>query len=115
MKTYREPNNLSGTHIRRCICLLLTSFFFLGVVALAMHHHDAFFPLKNCTICKAKTSFSSVLNKIKADPPITMVTVNQCSEEIYFTFPGIKFYYQAPFIASLLPNPFLNKAPPFVS
>ena len=58
MKTLKEPNNRSGTRIRRCIGLLLTSCFFLGVVALAMHHHDVSFQLKSCAICKAKTSFS---------------------------------------------------------
>lgn len=115
MKTIREPNNCSGKRIRRCIGLLLTSCFFLGVVALAMHHHDAFFQLKSCAICKAKASFLSTLNKVKADPPLIMATVNHCSEEIYFTFSLMKYRHQIPFIASLLPNPFLNKAPPFIS
>jgi hypothetical protein len=115
MKTSKGPDNRIGTRIRRCIGLLLTSCFFLGVVALAMHHHDAFFQLKSCAICKAKTSFSSTLNKVKADPPQTMATVNHCSEENYFSFSRIKFHHQTPFISSLLPNPFLNKAPPAIS
>jgi len=115
MKTSKEPNHRSGTRIRRCIGLLLTSCFFLGVVALAMHHHDAFFQLKSCAICKAKTSFSGTLNKGKADLPVSIETVNHCSEGIYFTFSRIEFHHQTPFIASLLPNLFLNKAPPFIS
>lgn len=115
MKSSKELNYRSGTRIRRCIGLLLTSCFFLGVVALAMHHHDAFIQLKSCAICKAKTSFSSTLNKVNADPPLTTATVNHCSEEIYFTFSRIQFHHQTPFLASLLPNPFLNKAPPFIS
>jgi hypothetical protein len=115
MKTSAEPGYLIGMRIRRCIGLLLTSCFFLGMVALAMHHHDGFFQLKNCAICKAKTSFSSALNKVQADPPLSIATVNQCSEEMYFTFSRIIFLHQTPFIASLLPNPFLNKAPPFIS
>ncbi len=115
MKTSKEPNNRIGTRIRRGIGLLLTSCFFLGVVALAMHHHDAFFQLKNCAICKAKTSFSGTLNKVTADHPLSIAMVSHCSEEIYFPFSRIILYHQTPFIASLLPNPFLNKAPPFIS
>ena len=115
MKTFKELNNLSGTHIRRGIGLLLTSCFFLGVVALAMHHHDVSFQLKSCAICKAKTSFSGTLNKVKVEPPIIMAIVNHCSEDIYFTFSEINDNHQTPFISSLLPNPFLNKAPPFIS
>jgi hypothetical protein len=115
MKTSRESNNHIGTRIRRGIGLLLTSCFFLGVVALAMHHHDVFFQLKNCAICKAKTSFSGALNKVTADPASTIATTSYRSEEIYFSFSHIQFHHQTPFIASLLPNPFLNKAPPFIS
>ena len=96
MKTPKEPNNHIGTRIRRCIGLLLTSCFFLGVVALAMHHHDAFFQLKNCAICKAKTSFSGALNKITADHPLSIAIVTHGSEEIYFSFSRIKFHHQTP-------------------
>jgi hypothetical protein len=105
----------TSSRIRRCIGLLITSCFFLGVVALAMHHHDAFFQLKSCIICKTKSSSAGALNKIKADFPVSIATVNLCSEEIYFTFSRITFHHQTPFISSLLPNPFLNKAPPFIS
>jgi hypothetical protein len=115
MKTSWEHNHRNGTRIRRGIGLLLTSCFFLGMAALAMHHHDAFFQLKGCAICKAKTSFSSTLNKVKADLPVSTETVSHASRAIYFTFSRIKHHHQAPFIASLLPNPFLNKAPPFIS
>jgi hypothetical protein len=115
MKTSSEPNNHIGTRIVRGIGLLLTSCFFLGVVALAMHHHDAFFQLRKCAICKAKTSFSGALNKVTAEHPLSIATVSHCSEEIYFSFSRIILDYQAPFIASLLPNPFLNKAPPSIA
>jgi hypothetical protein len=115
MKTFKELINLSGTHIRRGIGLLLSSCFFLGVIALTMHHHDAFFPLKNCAICKAKTSLSSTVNKIKADPPLSIVTVSHRPGAIYRTSSRMSFHYQTPFIASFLPNPFLNKAPPFIA
>jgi len=115
MKASQEPNNHIGTRIRRGIGLLLTSCFFLGVVALAMHHHDAFFQLKNCAICKAKTSFSGALNKVTADDPLSVATVSHFSAEIYFSFSRIILHYQTPFIASLLPSPFFNKAPPFIS
>jgi hypothetical protein len=115
IKTSKEPLNRDDTRIRKGICLLLTSCFFLGVISLAMHHHDPIFRLKSCAVCKAKTSLSGTLNKDKADPPLIMATVNHCSEEIYFTYSRIIFLHQKPFIASLLPNPFLNKAPPFIS
>jgi hypothetical protein len=113
IKTSKEPNNRDGTHIWRFIGLFLTSYFFLGVISLAMH--DPIFQLKSCAICKAKTLLSGTLNKDKADSPLTKETVNHCSEEIYFTFSRIEFHHETPFIASLLPNPYLNKAPPFIS
>lgn len=100
---------------RRCIGLLPVSCFFLGVVALAMHHHDVSFQLKSCAICKAKTSFSGTLNKVKADLPFATATVSHCPEKLYFTDSRIKTNHQTLFIASLLPNPFLNKAPPVIS
>jgi hypothetical protein len=115
MKTTKESDNRNGTHIRRGIVLFLTSCFFLGVIALAIHHHDVFFQLKGCGICKAKTSISNTFSKVKADLPSIMATVNHFSGEIYFTVTRIIFCHQAPFISSLLPNPFLNKAPPFIS
>jgi hypothetical protein len=115
MKTIRKPNNRSGKRISRCIGLLLTSCFFLGVVSLAMHHHDVSFQLKSCAICKAKASFSNTMNKAKSDPPPIMVTANHYSDDVYFTFCRMKYHHQTPFVASLLPNSFLNKAPPFIS
>jgi hypothetical protein len=115
MKTFREPNNHIGTRIRRGIGLLLTSCFFLGMVALAMHHHDALFQLKKCSICKAKTSISGALNKVTAEHPLLIATVSHCSEEIYFSFSPIIFDYQTPFIVAVLPNPFLNRPPPSIS
>jgi hypothetical protein len=115
MKTFKELNNLSGPNIRRGIGLLLSSCFFLGMIALTMHHHDVFFPLKNCAICKAKTTLSGTVNKIKADPPLSIASVSHRPEAIYRTSSRISFHYQTPFIASFLPNPFLNKAPPSIA
>jgi hypothetical protein len=115
IKTSKEPLNRDDTRIRKGICLLLTSCFFLGVISLAMHHHDPIFRLKSCTICKAKTSLSGTLNKDNADTPLVMALVNHCPEEIHFTVFRMEFHYRTPFIASLLPNPFLNKAPPLIS
>jgi hypothetical protein len=113
IKTSKEPNNRRGTRIRRWTGLLLTSCFFLGVVALTMHHHNASFQLKSCGICKAKTYLSGAFNKVAIDPPLSIATVSHCPEAIYPTYSPINFHYQAPFINSFLPNPFLNKAPPF--
>jgi hypothetical protein len=115
MKTFGDSNNHIGTRIRRGIDLLLASCFFLGVVALAMHHHDAFFQLKNCAICKAKTSFSGTLNKVMADHPPSIATVSHVSAEVYFSFSRIILGHQTPFIATLRSNPFSNKAPPCIS
>ncbi len=117
MKTSKdnEPGNRIGLRIRRCIGLLLTSCFFLGAIAFAMHHHDAFLQLKNCAICKAKISFSGALSKVTADTLPPTATINHYSAEIHFTFSWLKFRHQTPFIASLLPDLFLNRAPPFIS
>jgi hypothetical protein len=115
MKTFQNSNSHVRSRIRRWIGLLLTSCFFLGVVALAMHHHDVFFQLKSCAICKAKTSFQGTSNKITGDPPLSVATASHCPEAIYFTFSRNTFHYQTPFIASLLPNLFLNRAPPSVA
>jgi hypothetical protein len=115
MRTTRESGNRNGVRIRRGIILCLASCFFLGVVALAIHHHDVLYQLKSCAICKAKISISNAFSKVKADLPTIMATANHFSGEIYFTDTRIKFRHQAPFISSLLPNPFLNKAPPFIS
>lgn len=100
---------------RRGIGLLLATCFFLGVVALAMHHHDISFQLKGCAICKAKTVFSGTFSKVKADLPAATAAVSHCREGFYFADSRItKNSYRAPFIALLLPNPFLNKAPPAI-
>lgn len=104
-----------GRPVRRFIGLFLTSCFFMGVVGLAMHHHDISFQLKSCAICKAKTSFSGTLNRVKVDPPLATARVSHCSEELYFTDSRIKTNHKTPFIASLQPNPYLNKAPPAIS
>jgi hypothetical protein len=115
MKISQESNNHSGARISRCIGLLLTLCFFLGVVGLAMHHHSVSFQLKSCSICKAKTYYSGTLNKTKVDFPVSIETVNHCSAQNHFNFSQITFTYQTPFIASLLPNPFSNKAPPLTT
>ena len=115
MRTTKESDNRNCKHIGRGIVLLLTSCFLLGVVALAIHHHDVFFQLKSCAICKAKTSIANTFSKVKADLPSIMATVSHFSGDIFFTITQIHFCHQAPFISSLLPNPFLNKAPPLIS
>jgi hypothetical protein len=115
MKTTRESGNRNNPRIGRGIVLFLTSCFFLGVVALAMHYHDVFFQLNSCALCKAKASISSAFSKVTVDLPTIMATGNPSSGEIYFTVTRIHFRHQAPFISSLLPSPFLNKAPPFIS
>jgi hypothetical protein len=87
----------------------------MGVITLTMHHHNAFFQLKSCGICKAKTYLSGAFNKVTTDPPLSIATVSHCPEAIYRTFSRINFHYQTPFIDSFLPNPFLNKAPPSIA
>lgn len=108
-------NDRIGRPVRISSGLLLAFCFFLGVVALAMHHHDVSFQLKSCAICKAKTFFSGTPNKVKADLSVATATVGHCPEELYFTNSRTKTNHQTPFIASFLPNPFSNKAPPVIS
>ena len=114
MKTVKDSNNHISMPIRQWTGLLLASSFFLGMISLTMHHHNALFQLKECAICKAKTFISGTISKVKTDPPLSVATVNHCPETIYHTFSRINFHYQTPFIATLLPNPFLNKAPPSI-
>jgi hypothetical protein len=99
----------------RCVGLLPVSCFFVGMIALAMHHHEVSFQLKSCGICKAKTFLSATLNRVNADLPLATAAGNLWSEELYFTDFRIKNSQQAPFIASLLTNTFLNKAPPAIT
>jgi hypothetical protein len=101
--------------MQRGLCLFLASCFLLGMVALALHHHDGFFQIKNCVICKAKTSLSGTSNKVKADIPTAITAVSHTSALIYLTISRITLRHEPPFIASLLPNPLLNKDPPFLS
>jgi hypothetical protein len=115
MNITQEPDNRSGSRSQRFISLFLTACFFLGAVALAMHHHDFSFQLRSCDICKAKASFLRTLNNVNADLPVAIESVSHSSEEIYFTFYRITYHHQTPFISSLLPDPLLNKAPPFIS
>jgi hypothetical protein len=114
MNITQELDNRSGSRVQRCIGLFLSACFFLGVVAVAMHHHDFSFRLKSCAICKAKTSFLRTLNKINTDLPVSIESVNHSIEEIYFTFFRMTYHHQTPFISSLLANLLLNKAPPFI-
>jgi hypothetical protein len=115
MKIPKNYNNHVSTRIWRRAALLLTSCFFLGVVALTMHHHNALFQLKSCAICKAKTYLSGAFSKITMDPPLSIALVSHWPEAIYRTFLPINVHYQTPFIDLFLPNTFLNKAPPFIS
>jgi hypothetical protein len=116
METTPVFKNRIGRPVRRGVGLLLASCFFLGVVALAMHHHDVSFRLKSCAICNAKTSFSGTFNKIKADLPAgTTATASLCPEALYFTDSSIKTDSPMPFIAPLLTDAFSNRAPPAVS
>jgi hypothetical protein len=101
IKTSKETINRGGTHMWRCVGLLLTSFFFLGVVSLAMHHHAPIFQLKSCAICKAKTSLSGTLNKDKADSLLITATTSHCSEEIYFTFSRIEFHHTSTMVKDM--------------
>ena len=115
VETVQRSNDRIGRPARRGIGLLLASCFFLGVIALAMHHHDISFQLKSCAICKAKTVFSATVNQVRADLPVATATASPCPERFYSVDCRIKTHDQTPFIVSLLPNPFLNKAPPAIS
>ena len=115
MKTFSESKYYLTTHIRRGIGLLLTTCFCMSLVFLAIHHHEAFSPLKNCAICKAKTSSAGTFTKVKANFAPIIAMVNHPSQEIYFTISQIGSYRQRPFVSSFQNNPFLNKAPPVIS
>jgi len=93
--------------------LIVASCFFLCVIALlVMHHETAFIPIKNCTICKAKTFLTGTPGKVKHDAPHLVIHIKQASEEIYLRTSWIGYTHQKHFIVSTLLNPYLNKAPP---
>ena len=111
MKPFQVINN----HTRRCMGVLLISCFFLSLIALAVHHDGTFIPLKNCAICKIKTSFSVTPSKVKIDQLHTALHANNFSEDIYLTSCWGEYAYQTPFVGSTLLNAYLNKAPPLFS
>jgi hypothetical protein len=110
----KKPLRELGNPIRRGTGLLLTLSFFLGVVALALHHHHVSFPLKTCAICKAKISMAGTLSKVKADHPLT-VTVNHGCGDVTLTVSLIRYDHQTPVAAPPLCHRLSNKAPPAIS
>ncbi|MBP8984310.1 MAG: hypothetical protein KBG12_00970 [Syntrophobacterales bacterium] len=113
MRVLREHDNHFITPFRSWFGLFLASCFAMGLVALAMHHHDAYFLLKNCAICKAKTSLSATISKIKADISASAVIESHNAADVYLTSSRLKNNHPTPFVVLLLPNSFFNKSPPF--
>jgi hypothetical protein len=110
-----KPLRKLKDRFKNCMGLLLTVAFFLGVVALALHHHDAFFPLKSCAICKAKASLAGTLSKIKADHPLLTAAVNHDCRGISLAVSWMRFDHQTPFVEPLFFHRLSNKAPPSIS
>jgi hypothetical protein len=108
-------NHLFHSRLRRGIPLLLALCFLLGAVALALHHHDVLFQLKNCAICKVKTSLTGSFSKVKADLTHVALAVNPASEEICLPVSLLMLGDQEPVAAAHLSAPFFNKAPPRLS
>ena len=57
-------SSMQQTRINTAILITLIGFF-LGMMAISFHHHDKALLLPGCSICKAKTSLTGTLNKIK--------------------------------------------------
>lgn len=114
-ESYQLFDNHIGRPIGRCSGFLLVVCFFLGAAALAMHHHDVPLQLKGCAICKVKASFSGTFSKIAVDFPAVTAASGHGQTVLDFTACLIQATRQSSFITALLPNPFLNRAPPAIS
>lgn len=100
------------TRIKTVIFLSLFGFF-LGVMAITLHHHDNAFSLPACSICKVKASLSGTFSKIKVDsaPAVAMLCLSLTA--IFLCLSGIGPDRKTVFIDSQMVDTYPNKAPPF--
>ncbi len=100
------------TQIKNVIFLSLFCFF-LGVMAISLHHHDNTFLLPTCSICKVKTSLSGAFSKINVDcaPAIAILCLSLSA--IFLCLSGIPLDRKTVFNDSQIVENYFNKAPPF--
>ncbi len=96
------------------IVIFLSLFgFFLGVMAITLHHHDNVFSLHPCSICKVKTCLSGNFSKINIDSTPAIVIWCFSLSAIFLCLSGILLDRKTVFIDSQTVRNYPNKAPPF--
>jgi hypothetical protein len=100
------------TRIKIVVFLSLISFF-LGIVAITLHHHDNSFLPPACSICKVKTTFSGTFSKIKIDSAPAVANLSLSLMAIFLCLSAILPDKKTVFIDSQTAGIYSNKAPPF--
>lgn len=103
---------MQQTRIKTVIFLSLFGFF-LGIVAISLHHHDNAFLLPACSICKVKTSLSGTCSKIKVDSAPGSAILCLSLAAIFLCLSGILPDRKDVFIDTQTAETYPNKAPPF--
>ena len=98
--------------IMRNIILLSLAGFIMAIVAIAFHYHNNSFLLRNCSICKVKTSISGTFNKNNVDSPPVATGFLLSSMAIFLCFAGVMNSRKSIFIDSPIAFTWQNKAPP---
>lgn len=98
----------------KIIVFLSIAGFSLGVMSIALHHHDNTFSLPGCFLCKAKTSFTGAINKAKADniPVALVLCLSLAVTSLYVS--GILPIPKVAFIVCQIVETYPNKAPPLI-
>lgn len=97
--------------MKNIIFLSLTGFI-LAITAVAFHHHDNSFLLRNCSLCKVKTSISGTFSKNNVDSTPAADGFHLSSMVIFLFLSGIINAGKSNFIDSPIAFSYLNKAPP---
>jgi hypothetical protein len=97
--------------IKKIVFLSLPGFF-LAIMAISLHHHDNSFSLPTCSICKAKTSLSGTVSKVKIDSAPIVTSFHLLLTTILLSLSGILSDKQTVFIDSQIAVTYPNKAPP---
>jgi len=99
------------TSLGRNVAMVIGLCFFMGALALALHHHDIPLTLKQCAICKAKSSTSGTL-KIKAALSDALADAHTGHESLDIDLAHVVPVHEESIIAISCPTSSYNKAPP---
>ena len=108
----KDVTKMRRTRINIIVFLSLLGFF-LGVTAIAFHHHDNAFLLPACSLCKAKTSFSGTVNKLKANASPAVLILSFSLTAMLLCTSCLAPDRKKHFIDFQIIDTYPNKAPPF--